>query len=311
MKAIILIAAYLICIGGCQTALAQDKALMKRYTMFATRHIPTTHMLSYKGQLRIDLGHQLYYKNRIKPENSAHSEFLATSISACRDYQLALNYTPWNRVTIGTTIGVGYCEWNYTATTENDTNKVAENSHIMIDIFGSYHDKLGEHFAYELKYAFSANKVNLMSWPIPKLFKNNVFREWASVLSGCYNDFIGTELCHGVTGTVSMFNSNCSLQGGLQLNAEIMHFIKREYNEPYLLNDIAQHIRGEQLRLHLTPALLFAWHAPKVFSVQLHIGLPMAVLKGNVYAACPTWGLQLSFRTIKTGRMPAPTSAIE
>ena len=300
----------LICIAQ---AIAQDNALLKRYAMFSPSHIPTSHALAYRWQMRIDFSNQFFIKQSVRPKTDAQSNFMASKLTRCNDWRLGLSLTPWNRITHGTALSISYRKWFYASPTFNDVDKAAYITHYMIELFGSFHDTFGERFAYETRYTFYANDVDITSNPLHTI--NNVAYHSTPLSShrylGEYGDLKGAMLCHSVTGGLSMFNKNRSLQGTIQLNAEFMHYLKQKYIFPYMLSEITQLTKQDRGRLFLMPAILCAWHAPKIFSIQLHVGLPMAVIKGNVYAPCPSWGIQLSFRTIKTGRRPTPTEINE
>lgn len=111
---------------------------------------------------------------------------------------------------------------------------------------------------------------------------------------------------------LSVHNDKRSLQGTLQLYADYMHLINHSYSYtsseqywPVLVQyDIYQRVRNNRGHFQFTPSLLLAYHAKRVFSAQVHVSLPISLLDGHLYAPCPAWGVQISFRTIKTHRHP-------
>ena len=181
----------------------------------------------------------------------------------------------------------------------------------------TFHDWIDERFAYEARYTLGFN-----------VFSSFVNSEFVSKRSSIFSDdpteyfnddeIRGFALRHGKMGGVSMFNQSRSLQAGLQLHADLVHFLNHEYNvwvhqsrEPWKVQqDIYPRFSSKRAHLHFTPALLFAYHAKYLFSAQFHLGLPIAVQEGKFYAPCTSMGLQLSVRLRKWRRTPTDTSKL-
>lgn len=277
-----------------------DDAL-KRYTLFAPERIPTSYALAYRWQMRIDLSHQLYFKKGIKPMPNAEKlqwtgpQFLLMKLHICRNWRLGINLTPWNRITLGAALATNYRGLWYE---RNTVSYIANISNIMAELQGTFHDLWGNHFAYEIGYSIRLSKSNFYSKEIPHDTRNL----FSSLL--VYDCFEGKMVGHSLTSGISAFNSSRSLQATLQLNADFIYFTKRDMKIPNSLYDVWRRIRQDRGRMLYTPSLLFSWHATNTISLQTHIALPITMLDGHLYAPCPAWGVQISFRTIKTHRHP-------
>ena len=305
--------------GGFNHASAQaiwgDEAL-KRYAMFAPGRIPTSYALAYRWQMRVDLSHQLYFKQGIKtaPNMDTYKwvspQFLALELDKSRDWRLGLSLTPWNRITIGLALSTSYrCfEWINERMLRAHTAYI---DHDMAEFLGSFHDVFGGNFAYEVRYMFCSSRIRFRSNESSvKMDINDALDVAAAIvlLTPLDDLFDGTMHSQSITGGLSVFNNSRSVQGTLQLNTEYAYLRAYEYKNPNLLYDVWQRLRNQHGFLQFTPSLMFAYHTKRVFSLQMHVGLPICLLDGHLYAPCPTWGVQLSFRAIKAHRNPSAYS---
>lgn len=321
-----------------QTQAQWGDAALKRYALLTTPgQMPTSHALAYKGQVRLDLGLQQYIKSGIKPDPNYDTyqwfnpHFLTTKLEYSMDASVGLSFSPSNRLTLGAAALFSNRTFSCPAQSYN-AKATFDDWFCGMDLSATYHNWFGGRFAYEVRYNFGFSHMDSKveafktQWNvggrhehIAALLIEAAAAAERKLASSEGDDHIGGwALRHGIMGGVSAFNDSRSLQGTLMLQADYVRFKKREYGylqhddySPVLMQyDINKRFVGDRGHAQLTPALLFAYHAKYVFSAQFHVGLPISVLDGKIYAPCPTWGIQLSFRLKKWHRTPPDTSKL-
>lgn len=313
-------------------------AALKRYAIWAAPgHLPTSNAQAYKGQMRVELGCNSYIKSGLKPDANADSHgwfnphFMTMKLKLVPNLHLGLSYSPSNRLTLGAS---GLLAANvFACNSERYRTAIELDSRFFgMDLSASYHDWFGGRFAYEVRYNFGFSHMRSQVDALKKRWESfgssvhlaGIILEAAieadrDLAASNGDDCIkGWALRHGLMGGVSAFNDTRSLQATFQLQADYVRFINRTYSylqrEDYspvqVQYDMFQRYSQDRGFAQFTPALLFAWHAKYLFSVQFHVGVPMSVLNGKVYAPCPSLGLQFSFRIKKMRRTPVDTAKV-
>lgn len=319
----------LIFVWSCASNFAMAQAqwgyeALKRYAMYITPgRVPTSHALSYKGQFRVDLGLGWYTrKNLPEPMDVTAQQwvnpiFLQTRLWTATDWNIGLNYSPWDRVALSGAVTLSHRYFESDQLNTYQPRNGINSGYFAWEMGATFHDWIDERFAYEARYTLGFNVFS-------SFVKSEVVSKRSSIFSDDPTEYFnddqihGFALRHGIMGGVSVFNQSRSLQAGLQLHADLVHFLSHDYTplmlegrEPWKVQqDMYQRFSDRRAHLHFTPSLLFAYHAKYVFSAQFHVGLPIAVQQGKFYAPCPNMGLQLSFRLRKWRRTPTDTSKL-
>lgn len=298
---------------------------LQRYSMFgAPGRVFTSQALAYKGQFRLDVGFSGYIKGGIKSYLSETEEqaslFAMNHLKRSSEFAFGLYYSPWERVTLG--MGGSFSYRHYYDIVRNFDKTVHQfysiskpeinTNHFVWDFSATFHDWIDGRFAYEARYSLGLNKLI-------SIVKSEVIERSSSIFSDdptvYYNDdeISGFALRNGIMGGISVFNESRSLQAGAQLHADYVRFLNTDYSilnwmegrVPWMVQSkLYDYFSQNRNHFRLTPALTLAWHAKYLFSAQLHVGLPIAIINGQMNAPCTTIGFQLSFRLKKWRRTP-------
>lgn len=280
-----------------------------KYLNFRPWQPPTSRALAHKGQLRFELGHQTYwdYKDSyIAQPDSTRPSFLdyqtTKSIKALLIYDLRVGatYTPWEHVTLGVAYIRNHrmADFPLRQLPEGQTSAGTNHSFLSfeanansLELSGTYHATLGTNFAYEARTALTIGRgkhTYEMAYRIPAT--TNYFDEILHY----------TVFNHSLEGGLSAFTKSRMLQATLLLNAGYTGYISSgEIVQKQVWEQMASHISKHPVSLYFTPSLLFTFNAPKVFSLQMHIGLPMGRHDTEICTRLPSVGFNLSWRLLR------------
>ena len=310
------------CILTCLIALnasAQDSwpnEAMQRYTALHPLHAPLTHAMAYKGQLRLNLGIQAMKSKSIAaaPGSYVSPAFFTdteTSTWGPSHTRLSAHYTPWEHITLGAT----FTSSSLSAGTENFNNIAwfLYSEHSACLTSAAYHKKFSDYFAYEGQYSLGLGNGKLLATgleikslfffiiPLPTEveYHNLTAYSYSFVnqnLSGGISVYTGKRLKH-------------LFQGTFMLNMGYTRYFNFEHDNTYAFwSDVGQRLRSNPNVLSLTPSLIFTVNTPYVFSAQFNISRPITWLDGSPYSPAFSFGVQLSFRILKSRIFPKPDS---
>lgn len=270
---------------------------------------PTSRALAHKGQLRFELGHQTYWNHKesyfAQPDSARlsiteHQAFQAIKAIMFHDLRVGASYTPWEHITLGVAYIRNYrmADFPLHRLPEGQTSAGTNHSFMSfaakansLELSGTYHAPLGTNFAYEARTALTIGRgkhTYKMSWCIPTT--TDYFDEILRY----------TVFNHSLEGGLSAFTKNRMLQATLLLNAGYTGYISSgEIVQKQVWEQMASHISKHPVSLYFTPSLLFTFNAPKVFSLQMHIGLPMGRHDTKICTRLPSVGFNLSWRLLR------------
>lgn len=280
-----------------------------KYLNFRPWQPPTSRALAHKGQLRFELGHQTYWNHKdsyfaqpdsARPSITEHQASKTIKALMIYDLRMGATYTPWDHVTLG----VAYLHNHRTIDfplrrlPNGETSAGTNHSYLYttanansIELSGTYHATIGTNFAYEARTALTIGRgkhTYQWSWCIPTT--TDYFDEILRY----------TVFNHSLEGGLSAFTKNRMLQATLLLNAGYTGYISSgEIIQKQVWEQMASHISKHPVSLYFTPSMLFTFNAPKVFSIQMHIGLPMGRHDTEICTRLPTIGMNLSWRLLR------------
>ena len=345
LQTILLYALLAVCIVP--SALAQDDGVAAntwRNYSFRPPQLPTTHALALKGQMRIELGYQVYWPEKqvvlneqttlrqtgpVGPKISPSD--IPTEIPSLGDLRIGANYTPWKHFSVGVALmgsyrrHVGQLE-SQPLTTEtsvfNHNNlfryQPYTSSFLGGELSGTFHAVISSNFACEVRTTLLLGSGRHVYSDSYTFYKIGAF--YQDELSFSNYEVIGTTFINGRNRDdilrygmfnqcfdigLSAFTSQRLLQATLLFNVGYTTYFNKKLDEPCLSQQLYAQVidpfNQNPMELCYTPSFLIRINTPKIATIQLHCSVPFS----HSNTIKPVFGLNVTWRILKTGIMPS------
>lgn len=312
--------AFALSLIACGNAMAQptnEQSLSHRMSLVQPGSMPTTNASARQGQWRIDWSHQRLKSTNIDTVGWFFSmdtlTFRDAKTNAHKDIRLGVSYTPWEHVTLGVALRHTSRKWGLDKVSAillplSNTDFLAATM-ATLELSGTYHAFLSERWAWECRYAIEMGRGRLYSALSELMFFYRPVDYVCPPLLTTEREKVEqryTAFNHSLSGGVSVFSTNRAIQGTAMLSAAYAHrgkirSDKSTYNH---WGEMLPHLEQQRGLLALQPALMFTFHARRVFSLQVHTGASMHFANGSLCSLSPAYGLQFSWRVTNTHRNP-------